>query len=109
MTILSAKVIVDYIVEFKLDDGRSVERDFSLVCGPAYSRVWRDPKKFRKVKIVGGTPTWPDNVEFCPDAVLRGGTKGRVPKSATIGTGGHLISSKPVRNLVARRSHTHLR
>lgn len=106
MTIISASVVTDHIVRFVLDDGREVERDFSLLRGPVFDLIWSDPKKFRKVKIVDGVPTWPGEVELCPDAVLRGGLRGKIPASATFGTGGRLISAKPVRELVLRARPT---
>jgi hypothetical protein len=104
MNIVGARVVVDRIVRFELDDGRQVERDFSLVRGPVFDRAWRTQEKFNQVKIVGGVPTWPGEVELCPDAVLRGGTRGRIPRSAIVSSGNRLLSSVPVRELVLRKS-----
>jgi len=104
MNIVSATVVVDRIVRFELNDGRLIERDFSLVRGPVFDRAWATQAKFAQIKIVRGIPTWPGDVELCPDAVLRGGIRGRIPRSAIVGSGGRLLSSKPVRELVLRKS-----
>ena len=75
------------MVRFRLSDGRSIDRDFSLVEGGVFTKTWNDPKKFAKVFVAGGDPSWPDGLDFCPDVVLRGGLKGRVPRFAFVGPG----------------------
>lgn len=90
MKIIKAKVLVDYIVRFWLDNGHYVDRDFSLVRGPVFDPIWNDRRKFRRVRIVDGVPTWPGKVDFCADAVLRGGPRGRIPRRATIAGAGRL-------------------
>ena len=47
--------------------------------------------------VVGGDPCWPGELDFCPDVILRGGLKGRVPAFAFVGkgpNGGCLLSRK---------------
>jgi hypothetical protein len=93
MRIVRAKVMVDHIVRFYLDDGTHVDRDFSLIHGGVFESTWKDPKKFRRVRVVDGHPTWPGELDFCSDAVLRGGLgKRRPPEFAIIGPRGTLLS-----------------
>lgn len=103
MKIVKAKVLVDHIVRFHLDNGTYVDRDFSLLSGEVFDPIWKDPKKFKQVRVVGGCPTWPGEVDFCPDAVLRGGFGRKQPvRFALIGRGGSLHSGKGVRQLTFR-------
>ena len=88
MTALArARVLHDYVVRFRLSDGRDIDRDFSLIEGGVFLRTWADPKKFAKVFVAGGDPSWPGGLDICPDVVLRGGLKGRVPRFAFVGPG----------------------
>lgn len=74
LRILRAKVLsVGHVVEFTLSDRTKIERDFSNMSGPVIDPIWRDRKKFEKLKVVQGVPTWPGNVDFCPDAIIWGG------------------------------------
>jgi hypothetical protein len=86
--LLKAKVLRDRVVEYTLTDGRKIQRDFSLVTGGVFSsRKWTDPKNFAKARVVGGEPCWPGELDFCPDVILRGGLRGRVPAFAFVGHG----------------------
>lgn len=78
MKIVRARVLHDHLVQFTLDDGRKIERDFSLIQGRAFERTWRDPRKFKRVTVVDGKPTWPGKLEFSPEVILRGGCPGRM-------------------------------
>jgi hypothetical protein len=86
--IVRAKVLHDHLVQFTLVDGRRIERDFSLIEGRAFDTTWRDPRTFKRVRVVDGKPTWPGKLEFNPEVVLRGGRPGRIPKRAFVGRGG---------------------
>jgi hypothetical protein len=91
-------VLHDRVVEYTLTDGRKIQRDFSLVTGGVFnSKKWTDPRNFAKAMVRDGEPSWPGELDFCPDVVLRGGLKGRVPAFAFVGkgpNGGCLLSRK---------------
>jgi hypothetical protein len=94
--LVKARVLHDRVVEYVLTDGRKIQRDFSLVTGGVFnSKRWTDPKNFAKARVVGGDPCWPGELDFCPDVVLRGGLKGRVPAFAFVGNG-KLLSRRAV-------------
>ena len=100
MKIVRAKVIVDHLVRFYLDDRTSVDRDFALLSGPAFSKIMHDPKLFKKIRVIDGHPVWPGDVDFCPDALLRGGQRrGRPEKFAIVGALGTLWSGRGVKSL----------
>jgi hypothetical protein len=101
--IVKAKVLVDHIVRFNLDNGTYVDRDFSMLSGEVFDSIWKDPKKFKKVRVIGGCPTWPNDVDFCPDAVLWGRFGKKQPaRFALIGRGGSLHSGRGVKQLTIR-------
>ena len=92
------------MVRFRLSDGRDIDRDFSLVEGGVFSKTWADPKKFAKVSVAGGSPSWPGGLDFCADVVLRGGLEGRVPRFAFVGPG-CLISPATVATAFHEAAH----
>ncbi len=92
------------MVRFRLSDGRSIDRDFSLVEGGVFAETWADPKKFAKVFVAGGSPSWPNELDFCADVILRGGLKGRVPRFAFVGPG-CLISQATVATAFHEAGH----
>ena len=98
MRIVKAKVLVDFIVRFWLDDGRTIDRDFSLVRGSAFKAVWRSPRKFRQVRVVQGSPTWPGDLDFAPECILRSGGRGPILKNAIVGDG-RLLPARGVTSL----------
>ena len=100
MKITSAKVFDGYIIRFHLDDGTYVDRDFAFVNGGVFEPIKRDPKLFAKIFVRDGYPSWPGEVDLCPDAILRGGLgRGRPAKFAIIGPRGTLISGKGVKTI----------
>lgn len=101
MKIVGAEVVVDRIVRFRLDDGTCVDRDFAFVRGEVYDPVFGDLAKFKKVKILDGHPSWPGDLDLCPDALLFGRTgRGRRPaRFAIVGAGGCLWPGRAVRSL----------
>jgi len=98
MKLVRARVLHDRVVEYTLSDGRKIQRDFSLVRGGVFnSKKWTDPKNFAKARVKAGEPSWPGELDFCSDVILRGGLKGRVPAFAFVGNGpngGRLLSRK---------------
>lgn len=52
MKLLRAKVLRGHVVRFTLDNGKHIDRDFSLVEGGVFAKTWAG-KKFQKVRIVG--------------------------------------------------------
>ena len=102
MKIRRAKVLhkYGYFIRFYLDDGTYVDRDFSLVHGGVFEPIMKDRKLFKKIAVRDGQPSWPDEVDLCPDAILRGGLrKGRPTRFAIIGPRGTLISGKGVKTI----------
>ncbi len=91
-------------MRFRLSDGRHIDRDFSLVEGGVFTATWADPKKFAKVFVAGGSPSWPNELDFCADVVLRGGLRGRVPRFAFVGPG-CLISPATVATAFHEAAH----
>lgn len=105
MQITSAKVLDGYIVRFRLSDGTYIDRDFAFVRGGVFEPIWKDPRKFRQIRVVCGCPTWPNDVDLCPNAIMRGGIRsGRPSKFAIIGPRGTLISGRGVKEVVGRAS-----
>lgn len=96
--LVKAKVLHDRVIEYTLSDGRKIQRDFSLIRGGIFnSKKWTDPKNFAKASVRNGEPSWPGELDFCSDVILRGGLKGRVPAFAFVGNGpngGRLLSRK---------------
>lgn len=100
MKIISAKVFDGYIVRFHLDDGTYVDRDFAFVRGGVFDPIMRDRRLFAKIAVKDGYPSWPGEVDLCPDAVLRGGLgRGRPAKFAIMGPRGTLISGRGVKTI----------
>lgn len=102
MKIMRATVLHDYgyVVRFHLDNGTHVDRDFSLVRGGVFEPIMRDRKLFKKIRVRDGHPSWPNDVDLCPDAVLRGGLgRGQPAKFAIIGSRGTLISGRGVKTI----------
>jgi hypothetical protein len=97
--IVSAKVLESYVVVFHLNDGRHVTRNFMFLRGGIFEPIWRDPRKFRRLKVVGGVPTWPGNVDLDPDVVLRGLHKRKILRDAVVGQDGRLLPATPTTSL----------
>jgi hypothetical protein len=104
--LVKACVLHDRVVEYTLSDGRKIQRDFSLVTGGVFNtRKWTDLKNFAKARVVGGEPCWPGELDFCPDVILRGGIKGRVPAFAFVGNG-KLLSRRAGEEQMWNRNRT---
>lgn len=105
MKITRARVFDGYIVRFHLSDGTYVDRDFAFVRGGVFDPIMKDRKLFAKIRVLDGYPSWPGEVDLCPDAILRGGLSHRRPaKFAIIGPRGTLISGRGVKTVIAKSS-----
>jgi hypothetical protein len=51
-----------------LTDDRTLERDLgSLLVGPVFEPIRRDPTLFGQVRVEHGTVVWPGDIDLCPD------------------------------------------
>ena len=101
MQITRARALDGYIVRFHLSDGTYVDRDFAFVRGGVFDPIMKDRRLFSKIKVRDGYPSWPGEVDLCPNAILRGGLgRGRPAKFAIVGARGTLISGKGVKTVV---------
>ena len=64
----------NYAPRLLLTDGRVIERNLkSLLVGPVFDEIRRDPVRFREVRVEGGTLVWPSGADLCPDVLIWGG------------------------------------
>lgn len=64
-----------YRLRLRLTDGSTIERDVGpLLVGPVFDPVREQPEVFARVTIDGGTVSWPNGADLCPDVVIWGGT-----------------------------------
>ena len=73
-----------------LTDGSRVERDISdILEGPMFRPLREDEALFRQVRVEGGTVTWPNGADICPDVLIWGGAppveEREAPRSLRIG------------------------
>jgi hypothetical protein len=69
---------VEPLLGFKLrltrTDGSVIERDVSsLLVGPVFEKIRKDPALFVQVRAEGGTVVWPNGADLCPDVLIWGG------------------------------------
>lgn len=108
--ITRAMALVDHIVRFYLDDGTYVDRDFAFVHGGVFEPIMKNPSLFKKIKVTDGHPSWPGEVDLCPDAILRGGIgRWRPMKFAIVGAMGTLWPGRGVTTIVGKRKHKKVR
>ena len=61
-------------LRLRLTDGATIERDVGpLLDGPVFDPIREEPEMFARVKIDGGTVSWPNGADLCPDVVIWGG------------------------------------
>lgn len=61
-------------LRLRLTDGSTIERDVrSLMTGPVFDPIRERPEMFARVTINGGTVSWPNGADLCPDVVIWGG------------------------------------
>ncbi len=62
-------------LRLRLTDGSTIERDVGpLLVGPVFDPIREQPEMFARVGIDGGTVSWPNGADLCPDVVIWGGT-----------------------------------
>ena len=61
-------------LRLRLMDGSTIERDVRpLMAGPVFAPIRERPEMFARVTIDGGTVSWPNGADLCPDVVIWGG------------------------------------
>ena len=81
--IRSAAVIGGFRLRLRLTDGSVIERDVgSLLQGPIFAPLRRDPDMFARVRVQGGTVVWPNGADLCPDVLIWNGPPPRSGKRA---------------------------
>jgi hypothetical protein len=69
--LIALKVLDNYRVWLRFDDGAEGEADFSAHVGQGVFAPWTDYAFFRQAAISeqGRTLTWPGELDFCADAL----------------------------------------
>ncbi len=68
--IISVSVLEDYRVWLRFDDGVEGIADLSELVGRGVFAAWRDYAFFRRAFVADyGSPTWPGELDLCPDAL----------------------------------------
>ena len=68
--ITRVKVLPDYRIELKFDDGISGVVDLSALVGKGVFDFWRDRHAFEQVQIGSfGELVWGNQVDLCPDSL----------------------------------------
>ena len=61
-------------LRLRLTDGSTIEHDVSrLLVGSVFDPIREQPEMFARVRIDGGTVSWPNGADLCPDVVIWGG------------------------------------
>ena len=61
-------------LRLRLTDGATIERDVGpLLAGPVFDPIREEPEMFARVRIDGGTVSWPNGADLCPDVLIWGG------------------------------------
>ena len=61
-------------VRLELTNGQIIERDLEpLLLGPVFETIRSDMECFREMRAEGGTLTWPNGADLCPDVLIWGG------------------------------------
>ncbi len=61
-------------LRLRLTDGATIERDVGpLLAGPVFDPIREEPQMFARVRIDGGTVSWPNGADLCPDVLIWGG------------------------------------
>ena len=68
-------------LKLRLTDGSTIERDVGpLLVGPVFDPIREQPEMFARVGIDGGTVSWPNGADLCPDVVIWGGAPPSEPE-----------------------------
>jgi len=74
LRIRSAPVIGDSALRLVLTDGAIVARDLRcILTGPILESLRTNPTEFARVRVEGGSVSWPNGGDLCPDVVIWGG------------------------------------
>jgi hypothetical protein len=74
LRIRSASAIGDTALRLVLTDGSIVERELrSVLRGPIFDSLRRSPAEFAQVRVEGGSASWPNGADLCPDVLIWGG------------------------------------
>lgn len=77
MSLLRIRVVEavgGFRLRLTLTDGSVVERDVEQILrGPVFEPLRSDAKRFREVRVEGGTVVWSNGADLCPDVLIRGG------------------------------------
>lgn len=77
MTLLRIREVASqgaYVLRLVLTDGTEIERDVSsLLTGPVFEGLRRDPSLFHQVQAEAGTVVWPNGADLDPDVLIWGG------------------------------------
>ncbi len=85
--VTSVHHVRDYVLELHFDDGSHGQIDFRsriVGRGGAFAAI-EDIATFRQVRVdeEAGTITWPNGVDFCPDALRHEATGAPLPQAPT--------------------------
>ena len=72
--IRAVRYVEDALLEVELSNGRVVTRDFAelRVRAKGVLKRLRDPKFFRRVKVIDGVLTWPGEIDICSLSLVYG-------------------------------------
>ena len=74
LRIREAEPLGDFRLRLTLTDNSIVERDVEdLMVGPIFEPLRADHRLFDQVRVEGGTVTWPNGADLCPDVLIWGG------------------------------------
>ncbi len=74
LRIRSATAIGDSALRLVLTDGVIVERELRcILTGPILESLRTNPTEFARVRVEGGSVSWPNGGDLCPDVVIWGG------------------------------------
>jgi hypothetical protein len=74
LRVRQVKVLDGYCLELTLTDGSVVQRNAApLLSGPVFEPLQMDPALFREARVEGGTVTWLNGADLCPDVLIWGG------------------------------------
>ncbi len=63
-----------------LTDGSQVERNVrALLRGPVFEPIRSDYRRFRRIRVRGGTVEWPDQLDLDPNVLIWNGPRPRDP------------------------------
>jgi hypothetical protein len=101
MRAVSASVEGSSVI-LRLSNGTTIERDFSLVRGPATACIHRARGLDPRVRIAHGALVWPGEIDFELDNIIWGWPRprgGRPLRRALVGSAGMLIPAPLVREV----------